>query len=392
MMKQTIMLALAGAWLAHAGFAVADEPFFMGLGPVDGYDHSYGTGISADGGTIIGGASIDADRVMPAYWTLEEGWVPLGFMPGGDTSWTNGVSADGSVIVGTGKSAHTPEYSDFEAFKWTAETGMVGLGDLPGGPFESRAHDVTADGSTVVGSGTTSYVVPIRKAVSWTGDDPPEDLGALPSDLPQSGATAISADGSVIVGWSRNETHRDEAFILTDEGGMVGLGNIEGTTYHDSMAWDVAANTEVVVGWSQITGGQEAFRWTEQTGMVGLGDLPGGNHSGQAKAVSGDGSVVVGFSSGDPGGAFIWDEQHGMRRLQTVLTEDYGLDLTGWAYLTGASGISDDGLTIIGSGSHNGVSQAWIAHIPEPTTLVFTLVGVLLAERRREVRHGVARR
>ena len=383
MMKQSIMLALAGVWLAHAGFAVADEPFFMGLGPLDGYDSSYGADISADGLTVIGGTWIDSDHTVSARWTMEEGWVPLGFLPGGDKCSVDGVSADGSVIVGGGESYNTPGDNEVEAFKWTAETGMVGLGDLSGGPFESRAFDVTADGSTGGGYGTTSDIITLPKAVRWVGDEPPEDLGGLPyahPHAPKSGATAISADGSAIVGWAWDESLQAEAFVLTEQDGMVGLGDIEGVG-RGSMAWDVAANAEVVVGWSYVSGGQEAFRWTEQTGMVGLGDLPGGGHSGQASAVSGDGSVVVGWSSGDPGGAFVWDSEHGMRLLMDVLVTDYGLDLSEWWYLAEARGISDDGLTIAGSGSRNGVTEAWIAHIPEPTTFLLLLIGGFVLER-----------
>ncbi|MFG6094761.1 hypothetical protein SPB21_05900 [Leptothoe sp. ISB3NOV94-8A] len=48
-------------------------------------------------------------------------------------------------------------------------------------------------------------------------------------------------------------------------------------------------------------------------------------------------------------GAFIWDAVNGMRSLQAVFTDEFGLDLTGWK-LGAATGISDDGLTIVGTG------------------------------------------
>jgi probable HAF family extracellular repeat protein len=50
------------------------------------------------------------------------------------TSQAFAVSADGSVVVGLGSSA-----SGFEAFRWTSGGGMVGLGDLAGGAFFSQA-------------------------------------------------------------------------------------------------------------------------------------------------------------------------------------------------------------------------------------------------------------
>jgi probable HAF family extracellular repeat protein len=55
--------------------------------------------------------------------------VTLGDLAGGDCySKARAVSADGTVVVGMGTSD-----SGSEAFLWTAGGGMVGLGDLPGG-------------------------------------------------------------------------------------------------------------------------------------------------------------------------------------------------------------------------------------------------------------------
>jgi hypothetical protein len=47
--------------------------------------------------------------------------------------------------------------------------------------------------------------------------------------------------------------------------------------------------------------------------------------------------------------AFLWDAANGLRSLKTVLTTQFGLDLTGWR-LTEATGISDDGKVIVGTG------------------------------------------
>jgi hypothetical protein len=52
-----------------------------------------------------------------------------------------------------------------------------------------------------------------------------------------------------------------------------------------------------------------------------------------------------------------------MRNLQSVLTTDYRLDLTGWT-LYEATGVSSNGQYIVGTGSYtNGPQQAWIASI-----------------------------
>ena len=71
--------------------------------------------------------------------------------------------------------------------------------------------------------------------------------------------------------------------------------------------------------------------------------------------------------------AFIWDQSHGMRRLSDVLTQDYGLDLSGWQ-LDSAWGISDDGKTIVGQGTGAQGVEAWVAHLDQAPDLAATPV------------------
>lgn len=148
----------------------------------------------------------------------------------------------------------------------------------------------------------------------------------------------------------------------------------------------------VVVGRSLSGLGIEAFRWTAGGGMVGIG---GGSTQSLATDASADGSVVVGhsFLAGVTASTFIWDAGNGMRNLQDVLINDFGLgaSLSGWT-LTKMGGISDDGLTIVGSGTNpSGLTEAWIANlsptvIPEPSSFVIwgiVTVGMIGYRRRR---------
>ncbi len=121
--------------------------------------------------------------------------------------------------------------------------------------------------------------------------------------------------------------------------------------------------------------------------MVGLGDLAGGSFQCEPFGVSADGSVVVGGSAEATGiRAFIWDTANGMQNLQDVLVSQLGLDLTGWT-LTQAFGISADGLTIVGSGNHDGISEAFIAVIPGPGALGLLAVAGLCGGRSRRREH-----
>ncbi len=84
---------------------------------------------------------------------------------------------------------------------------------------------------------------------------------------------------------------------------------------------------------------------------------------------------------------FIWDADNGMRNLVDILTIDLELDLTGWT-LYEATGISADGLTIVGNGINpNGNYEGWIATIPEPTTLLPLSLGAVML-RKSSLRPG----
>src|SRR5262249_6266851 len=143
----------------------------------------------------------------------------------------------------------------------------------------------------------------------------------------------VSANGQTVVGVSDSALGR-QAFLWTEGGGMIGLGDLPGSRFF-SFAHGVSDDGSVVVGESDSASGLQAFRWTQAGGMVGLGFVPGDVES-TAFGVSADGSVIVGRgSTAGPvshSRAFIWDSTQGMQDLREVLISQ-GDDLTGWTLI-----------------------------------------------------------
>ena len=101
----------------------------------------------------------------------------------------------------------------------------------------------------------------------------------------------------------------------------------------------VSADGTVVVGESRHKSGyDEAFRFRADTGLIQLGVVPGDSSS-VADGVSADGSVIVGSSFGTDTQAFRWTQETGMVGLGT---------LPGGSRNSSARGVSADGSVIVG--------------------------------------------
>jgi len=365
----------------------ASAASFTPLGDLPGgATESTATGVSADGAVVVGFSNSSVAAPEAFRWTVTGGLQGLGDLSGGlARSQATGVSGDGGIVVGFSNSSVAAP----EAFVWTAAGGLRGLGRLSGGvaPLFSEALAISADGSTIVGRGTSTAGTAGR--VAWFSDAPDGALAGL-GDLtgggaPESAATAVSADGSVAVGWG-NDTNGQKAVRWSLPGGsaqLIGVGDLPGGGAAFAAATGVSADGSVVVGFSNSTlGTPEAFVWDAAGGLRGLGFLPGGLPQSQATGVSGDGTLVVGWSNTGTNRtgteAFIWDAAHGMRLLEDVLTAE-GVDLVGWD-LVEANAISRDGTTIVGQALNpGGVLEGFVAVIPvpEPERLALGLAALL---------------
>lgn len=111
------------------------------------------------------------------------------------------------------------------------------------------------------------------------------------------------------------------------------------------ISFGVSADGSTAVGYQDGPNGSEAYRWTESGGAQGLGFLS--TISG-ASDVSADGNTVVGSGNG---GAFIWTPDTGMTNLATTgpLNEPF---------FGQPNAISADGSTVVGVVGPS--PEAWI--------------------------------
>ncbi|KPJ71743.1 MAG: hypothetical protein AMS14_08970 [Planctomycetes bacterium DG_20] len=288
----------------------------------------------------------------------------LGDLPGGAfRSTAAAVSADGRVVVGSSayQEAAVELRIDFDlaappqlyqAFRWTETEGMVGLDLLPG-ITGSRATAVSADGSVVIGNTSfaggdgleTNVTCPFR----WTVEG-----GTIPIGPERDYAYDVSADGAVVVGTRRYPLSL-EVYVQNPPGPWAVRWTPDDPDdpavlgRNGTGARAISADGSVIVGSIShpFMFKSDAFRWTAAGDMTYLDHLPGGVQV-WATDVSADGSVVVGYDSDRLLSASGWAEAFRW-------TEDGGIvglgDLPGGAFWSEALAVSADGSVVVGRAS-----------------------------------------
>jgi probable HAF family extracellular repeat protein len=292
----------------------------------------------------------------------------LGIGSGHTASRALDVSADGSVVVGD----RDGQFSFIKTgYRWTAATGMV---DLPLYNLQtplSSAWTISDDGHWIGGNNSGRAYLWLDGALSssldWYGPPPTVSAGAT--------VTGLSADGTTAVGSSNTNLTGQHAFRWTASEGMTSLGFLGGTNLA-ALANDVSADGKVVVGHSSSLIGQQAFIWNAQDGMRGLGVLPGDTSS-DAFGISADGSTVVGISYGpNRQRAFRWTAATGMQDL------NFGL-------FSGAADLTPDGSVIVGFSGQD--AMLWDAsHGPRKLADILAEAGVSIGGWTSLDAHGIS--
>lgn len=167
---------------------------------------------------------------------------------------------------------------------------IINLGVLPGG-LSSNGSAVSNDGTVVTGysSVVVGQTLPAY-AFRWTSSSGMVNLG-VPFGLQTSAANSMDFAGLAVAGNASNRQFR-----WTISGGMQNLGILPGGTL--GLATGISGDGSIVCGWSNaLDGNVYATRWTSSGGMTNLGTLPGGAFGASAYAISSDGTIIVGGST-----------------------------------------------------------------------------------------------
>lgn len=379
-----ILVRALAAVLLWTAAAHAQVPSFTGVGDLPGGGaESAAFDVSADGSVVVG-ESLGASGTEAFRWTSSGGIAGLGFLSGVDPySTARAVSANGSVVAGTSNGSDGIE----RAYRWSGTMTALDRFTCTDCDPITKGWGISNDGLVVVGSALArgSSTSPIHlDPVRWPGGGTGiSDLGNLSGPQEVGEAFGASPTGSIIAGTHFSSSGKDA--WRWQGSGLVALAHLIGGTIIAAEAHAVSDDGSTIVGYSNagtltLPGGSvvasdlQAVRWTGANfGTISsLGPFPGAvNTDSEALAVSSDGSLIVGRAAGPDlsDRAFLWDAVNGMRDLKTVLTLDYGLDLSGWVLseATGISNVVAGEFTLVGSGINpQGNPEGWVAFMATP--------------------------
>ncbi len=172
----------------------------------------------------------------------------------------------------------------------------------PDADADADADAAPVDLATSLGN---HRVVLAPVAVSWPTDRRLAQFHAIGGGSGWSTAIAVSADGSTPVGMARATGGFEEAVRWRD-GTMSPLGTLDLAGDDRSTAWAVSRDGDTVVGESTATETSSVpVVWRGAAAPAAL-TLPPGVDSGQAHAVSRDGTIIAGCGTGNCDLALRW--------------------------------------------------------------------------------------
>lgn len=360
--------------------------------PLQGAFAYYDIGLSNSVSSLSGDGSV-ASGERPSgffYWTAANGVRPIGGNTasagvgyGGDSD----LSDDGKLLSGNSSpvESNLSEMSryDIASGNWT-QLGSLGSSS---GMEASNSWGISGDGKSVVGLGWVNAGT--AHAIQWREGGSVEDLGSSVAGA-SSRANETDFDGNIVVGWQDRTDGFRQGAIWVD--GVQRLLSYGGEPM--SEAQDVTADGKWVVGDGGYATLDEAWRYNVETGEVELlgkirEDLffP----SRLATGISDDGRTIIGaerdfFGFPPEQTGLIWREGIGLRDL-TKYALKIGVPVPDGVELDIPVAISADGRTIAGVDNN---FHGFVIQVPEPGTIgllaMASVIAGLAFRRRRESR------
>lgn len=374
---RAFLIAIASPVLAATTHG--QTPRITPLGMIPGWNYADVSAISGDGRYAVGRTYNESTLPRAARWATD-GSPPTLMLPYPVSTHeaAYACSADGSVVVGGWGSGNY-------TFRWTETGGSTNVQPPSGRLLQGLS--VSDDGMRGIGYATgTSPGGPLPplppQPCLWTLQTGARVID-IPADVSEAQLARISPDGGTAIGLlTPTSTGLRVPAMWSESGGWRTLPSIPGTTFSEGHLVSSGGTVAVLNGFSQ--GRYVAARWTEEDGTVPItspavtGDL-------LFRGMNLDGSALVGQGQLGLGTAVIWTPGTGLVRLDDYLTS-LGLDLTGWTLLSAAD-VSNDGMTIVGSGVQffsDGTfrSTQWVVTIPSPTATAVLGAGALVGATR----------
>jgi len=288
-------------------------------------------------GTVVGetgGALLGNPNGRAFSWSSSGGFVDLGDL-GGAHSGAYDIN-DSGVITGTSLTPDVPTGGEIvhgtRAFRYTGGV-MTDLGNLAQNGY-SRGHGINENGAIVGRASLVTFVDSEKHLATW-------DAANNMTSLPNAGSSIYSTGQQI------------------NNSGMIVGNGIDAAGEWRGMVWDSDGN---FLNWIGTLGGSDSRAWSINNDgvIVGYADDParGGLHS-----------AMVSFDNGET----IVD-------LNTLVT-----DLTGWAFLSEALDINENG-EIVGYGYTSTFEKAAfklsVVPIPGAVWLFISALGGLLGFRK----------
>jgi len=252
--KSTLTI-VALSLLLSSGSA-RSKPFYFEIGTLGGA-WSDATGVSGDGGTVVGDSVTAAGKVHAFVWRFRTKMLDIGKDNPGP-SFATAASLHGDTVVGWASPIDTQTTNAELPFYWRGAS-LKFLTPLGGSGATGRAWGVSGDGVLIVGESDTSTGA--LHATLWKRTGGVIDLGAsAPNAL--TSAFAISEDGRTIVGladlnqplvWRVGGSIAMEKLPLP-AGAMAGL------------AMGVNVDGSIIAGIARDAKGEQAVLWTRKSG------------------------------------------------------------------------------------------------------------------------------